>query len=104
MAPPLPPFYHGGMSEAIAALLARRAELAAQLAELEHQAIPIRADIFHLDAALAIMGNGSVPPGSRTGSGAFCSNLAPILCIFRAPSTKKPYATSRVYWRKGKSA
>jgi hypothetical protein len=41
---------------AVAALLARRAELAAKLAELERWAIPIRADIFHLDAALAILG------------------------------------------------
>jgi hypothetical protein len=44
------------MSDAIAAILARRAELAAELEALERRAIPIRADIFHLDAALAIMG------------------------------------------------
>jgi hypothetical protein len=41
---------------AVAAILARRAELAAELEALERRAAPIRADIFHLDAALAILG------------------------------------------------
>jgi hypothetical protein len=37
---------------ATAALIRKRAELAVRLADLESQAVPIRADIFHLDAAL----------------------------------------------------
>src|SRR3954454_15523051 len=45
----------------ISGLAAKRAELAARLAELEGQAVPIRADIFHLDAALAILRGGDVP-------------------------------------------
>ena len=49
------------MSDAIAALQSKRAELAARLADLESQAIPIRADIFHLDAALAILRGRDVP-------------------------------------------
>ncbi len=48
-------FYHRGMCDATNALLAKRAELAARLADLESQAVPIRADIFHLDAAIAIL-------------------------------------------------
>ena len=46
---------------ATAALIRKRAELAARLADLEDQAVPIRADIFHLDAALAILRGGDVP-------------------------------------------
>ena len=46
---------------ATAALIRKRAELAARLAELENQAVPIRADIFHLDAALAILRGRDVP-------------------------------------------
>ena len=38
-------------------------------------------------------------PGSRINSGALCSDLAAILCAFRAPSTRKPCARSHVYWR-----
>ena len=49
------------MSDAIAALQSKRAELAARLADLESQAVPIRADIFHLDAALAILRGRDVP-------------------------------------------
>jgi hypothetical protein len=50
------------MSDAIAAILARRAELAAKLDELGRRARPIRADILHLDAAVAILrGKGHVP-------------------------------------------
>ena len=49
------------MSDAIAALQSKRAELAARLADLESQAVPIRADIFHLDAALAILRGRGVP-------------------------------------------
>ena len=50
------------MSDAIAALLARRAELAARLDELERRARPLRADIVHLNAAIALLrGSGSVP-------------------------------------------
>src|SRR4051812_30091167 len=45
----------------ISGIAAKRAELAARLADLESQAIPIRADIFHLDAALAILRGGDVP-------------------------------------------
>ncbi len=41
---------------AIAALLARRAELAAELEELDRRARQLRADILHLDAAMAIVG------------------------------------------------
>jgi len=47
---------HDAAPDAIAAILARRAELAAELEALERRATPIRADIFHLDAALAILG------------------------------------------------
>jgi hypothetical protein len=47
--------------DATEAILAKRAELAARLAELEAQAVPIRADTFHLDAAIAIMGGRDVP-------------------------------------------
>jgi hypothetical protein len=47
---------------AVAALLARRAELAARLDKLECRARPIRADILHLNAAIAILrGSGAVP-------------------------------------------
>ena len=49
------------MSDAIAALQSKRAELAARLADLESQAVPIRADICHLDAAIAIMRGRDVP-------------------------------------------
>lgn len=49
------------MSDAIDDLQAKRAELAARLADLESQAVPIRADIFHLDAAIAILRGGDVP-------------------------------------------
>lgn len=49
------------MSDAIAALQSKRAELAARLADLESRAVPIRADIFHLDAALAILRGADVP-------------------------------------------
>ena len=49
-------------SPALTELHAKRAELAARLADLEAQAVPIRADIFHLDAAIAIMrGSGAGP-------------------------------------------
>src|SRR5215217_1900124 len=46
---------------ALSALVRKRAELAARLADLESQAVPIRADIFHLDAALAILRGRDVP-------------------------------------------
>lgn len=49
------------MSDAIADLQSKRAELAARLADLESQAVPIRADIFHLDAAIAILRGSDVP-------------------------------------------
>src|SRR3954451_17342750 len=49
------------MDIATTALIRKRAELAARLADLESQAVPIRADIFHLDAALAILRGGDVP-------------------------------------------
>src|SRR3954451_647352 len=45
----------------LSVLVDKRAELATQLADLESQAVPIRADIFHLDAALAILRGGDVP-------------------------------------------
>jgi hypothetical protein len=45
----------------LSGLAAKRAELAARLADLESQAVPIRADIFHLDAALAILRGREVP-------------------------------------------
>jgi hypothetical protein len=44
-----------------AAILAKRAELAGRLADLEAQAVPIRADIFRLDAAIAPMGGRDAP-------------------------------------------
>jgi hypothetical protein len=51
--------------DAIGAILAKRAELAARLAQLEalgRRAIPLRADTFHLDAAMAILdGTPGVP-------------------------------------------
>jgi hypothetical protein len=50
---------------AIAALLARRAELAARLDELERRARPIRADILHLNAAIAIMRGSAGGPRLR---------------------------------------
>ncbi len=53
------------MSDAIVALQARRAELAAQLEALERQAQPIRADIFHLDAAITIMRGSASGPRMR---------------------------------------
>ena len=52
---------NGAPSIATVALIFKRAELAARLADLESQAVPIRADIFHLDAALAILRGGDVP-------------------------------------------
>src|SRR3954451_3373002 len=45
----------------ISGLVDKRAELAARLADLESQAVPIRADIFHLDAPLAILRGRDVP-------------------------------------------
>src|SRR3954465_4959781 len=45
----------------LSGILEKRAELAARLADLERQAVPIRADIFHLDAALAILRGRDVP-------------------------------------------
>src|SRR4051812_28094551 len=45
----------------ISGIAAKRAELAARLAERESQAVPIRADIFPLDAALAILRGRDVP-------------------------------------------
>lgn len=53
------------MTDAIDALQAKRAELAARLADLEAQAVPIRADIFHLDAAIAILRGSSAGPRMR---------------------------------------
>ena len=50
---------------AVAALVARRAELAARLAELERRAQPIRADILHLNAAIAILGRAVDVPRLR---------------------------------------
>ena len=45
----------------LSGLVAKRAELAARLEALERAAVPLRADIFHLDAAMAILGGRDAP-------------------------------------------
>lgn len=50
---------------ALTELHAERAELAARLADMETQAVPIRADIFRLDAAIAILRGSSTGPRIR---------------------------------------
>jgi hypothetical protein len=55
------------MSDAVEALEAKRTERAAQPVDPDAQAVPIRADIFHLDAAMAIQRRASAArpePGS----------------------------------------
>ena len=53
------------MIDAIGALPAERADLGTRLVELEAQPVSIRADIFHLDAAIAILRGSSAGPRMR---------------------------------------
>jgi hypothetical protein len=67
----------------LSGLVGKRAELAARLEALERAAVPIRADIFHLDAAMAILGGRDAPRMRVQHRPEWFANLGRLVLVLR---------------------